>query len=171
VDPDGHEDPCGCDVLTPHQAYVIDQTVRFWVATTVTVLQQDAKVISSLFHSSDNGKTAPAPLPANPSDLKGQGYNDTSHPDAASAGHRTFENPETGDKVRFDQGKPGEPGHEGEDHYHRFNPDSTGKGDQYLDKDGKPVPKGSDASHLQPSTQPQQQQPEQTQQPQNPKPD
>jgi len=92
---------------------------------------------------------APLPdLPANPDDLPDQGYNETSHPDAAAHGHRTFENPETGDKVRFDKGKPGAPGHEGRDHYHRYNPQSTGKGDQYLDRNGNPTPRGSDASHL-----------------------
>jgi RHS repeat-associated protein len=46
-DPDGHQDPCGCDLLSPHQAYVIDQTTRFWASVTWQVLQQDAKVISN----------------------------------------------------------------------------------------------------------------------------
>lgn len=89
-------------------------------------------------------------LPKNPDDLLKQGYNETSHPDAAKNGHRTFENPDTGDKVRFDEGEPGAPGHEGNDHYHRYNPDSNGKVDQYLDKGGNAVPRGSDASHLYP---------------------
>ena len=96
----------------------------------------------------------PAPvvgsLPSNPDALKDDGYQDTSHPDAAAAGHRTLENPQTGDKVRFDKGKPGAQGHEGSDHYHRYNPKATGKRDQYLDASGKPVPRGSDASHLKP---------------------
>jgi RHS repeat-associated protein len=48
-DPDGHVDPCGCDLLTPHQAYVIDQTAKFWASTTWNVLQQDAKAISNAF--------------------------------------------------------------------------------------------------------------------------
>ncbi len=90
-------------------------------------------------------------LPANPDDLLGRGYRDVSHPDAAAAGHRTFENPETGDVLRFDKGKPGRPGHAGNDHYHRENPSATGKVDAYLDRDGNPVPDGSDASHLYPS--------------------
>lgn len=87
-------------------------------------------------------------LPKDPDDLEDQGYEETSHPDAAKHGHRSFENKDTGDKVRHDEGKPGQPGHEGQDHYHRYNPDSTGKGDQYLDKSGKATPRGSDASHL-----------------------
>ena len=89
-------------------------------------------------------------LPKNPDDLLNQGYVETSHPDAAAAGHRTFTNPETGDTVRFDEGTPGQPGYEGVDHYHRDNPNSTGKSDTYLDKDGNPVPKGSKPSHLLP---------------------
>jgi RHS repeat-associated protein len=103
----------------------------------------------------------PLPLPASPDDLKDQGYTETSHPDAAAAGHRTFENPKTGDKVRHDKGKPGASGREGEDHYHRYNPNATGKGDQYLDANGKPVPRGSDASHLKPQPAPPQPQPKQ----------
>jgi RHS repeat-associated protein len=95
----------------------------------------------------------PPPLPANPDDLvNDHGYTETSHPKAAENGHRTFDNEETGDKVRFDKGKPDAPGHEGKDHYHRPNPNATGKGDQYLDKNGNPVPRGSDPSHLYPST-------------------
>ena len=64
-------------------------------------------------------------------------------------GHRTFINSETGDKVRFDEGKPEEPGFKGEDHWHRYNPDQkNGKMDQYLDKEGYPTPKNSLPSHL-----------------------
>jgi hypothetical protein len=70
-DPDGHEDPCGCDVLTPHQAYVIDQTVRFWAATTWTVLQQDAKAISTFFHPNSSGQNVPPP-PTIPTQNPGQ---------------------------------------------------------------------------------------------------
>ncbi|MGQ0798934.1 MAG: RHS repeat-associated core domain-containing protein [Pseudomarimonas sp.] len=93
-------------------------------------------------------------LPKNPSNLSKQGYKETSHPAAAQKGHRTFENAKTGDKLRHDQGKPGRPGHEGRDHYHRENPNATGKQDQYLDKSGNPVPRGSDASHLYPKEKP-----------------
>ncbi len=87
-------------------------------------------------------------LPNKPEDLLKQGYKDVSHPAAANAGHKTYENPVTGDKVRFDQGKPGAPGYEGLDHYHRYNPNATGKNDAYLDKNGTPCARGCDASHL-----------------------
>ena len=40
--------------------------------------------------------------------------------------------------------------HKAHDHYHRPNPNSTGKHDKYLDQYGNPVPKGSDESHLYP---------------------
>lgn len=89
-------------------------------------------------------------LPTDPDELLERGYKETSHPEAAEAGHRTFENPASGDKVRFDKGKPGRPGHEGKDHYHRPNPKATGKQDEYLDAGGKPVRRGHEDSHLYP---------------------
>ena len=98
----------------------------------------------------DGGGTAHAGLPKNPDELLEQGYQETSHPEAAAAGHRSFENPETGDTLRFDKGKPGRPGHAGTDHYHRPNPNATGKEDAYLDAEGNPVPDGSGPSHLYP---------------------
>ena len=90
-------------------------------------------------------------VPKNPDDLLKRGYKETSHPDAKDKGHRTFENPKTGDKIRFDKGKPGASGHEGKDHYHRYNPNSTGKHDYYLDKKGNPVSRNSNPSHIYPS--------------------
>lgn len=47
-------------------------------------------------------------------------------------------------------GKEGANGFEGMDHYHIYNPDSTGKMDYYIDKNGNPVPKGSKPSHIVP---------------------
>jgi hypothetical protein len=91
-------------------------------------------------------------LPANPDDLLAQGWNETSHPGAAKLGHRTFENPKTGEIIRFDKGRPGEPGFEGKDHYHRPNPNKTGKHDEYLDLSGNPVARGSGPSHIPPRT-------------------
>ena len=87
-------------------------------------------------------------LPNKADDLLKQGYKDVSHPDAAKAGHRDFLNPTTGDRVRFDQGKPGESGYKGQDGWHRYNPNSTGKPDMYLDKNGNPCARGCEASHL-----------------------
>ena len=89
-------------------------------------------------------------LPENPDDLLKRGYEETTHSKAARAGHRTFVNPDTGDEVRFDKGKSNEPGHRGEDHYHRTNPHTRGKADRYLDAQGRPCPKNSPQSHLLP---------------------
>ena len=89
-------------------------------------------------------------LPANPDDLLVQGWKDTTHPEAAKMGHRTFENPKTGEMIRFDNGRPGKPGFEGQDHYHRLNSNSTGNRDKYLDVNGNPVARGSDPSHILP---------------------
>ncbi|MBR1397082.1 MAG: hypothetical protein IJ563_06075 [Selenomonadaceae bacterium] len=53
-------------------------------------------------------------------------------------------------RIRFDPAEKGKPGFEGQNHYHIYNPNMTGKKDRYLDKNGNPVPKGSDASHILP---------------------
>lgn len=92
-------------------------------------------------------------LPRNPNDLLKKGYVETTHPKAAQAGHRTFENPKTGEKVRFDKSTPGTPGHQGKDHYHVYNTKTTGRNDTYLDKHGKPCPQGSHESHIYPEGQ------------------
>lgn len=87
-------------------------------------------------------------LPKDP--FKDSRYENVSNPKAAEKGHYQFKNKETGEVVNFDKGRPGETGHEGFDHYHRLNPNSTSKLDHYLDGQGNPVPKGSDASHIYP---------------------
>lgn len=94
------------------------------------------------------GPSFPTLDPDDPDTLLDQGYGEVSDPRAAAAGHRTFENPDTGDRVRWDKAKEGRPGHAGRNHFHHENPDSGGRGDKYLDADGNPVPDGSNASHL-----------------------
>jgi len=54
------------------------------------------------------------------------------------------------EEIRLDKAKPDDFGHKTHDHYHRPNPNKTGDHDAYLDTDGRPVPNGSDASHLYP---------------------
>ncbi|MBM7844984.1 WXG100 family type VII secretion target [Herpetosiphon giganteus] len=89
-----------------------------------------------------------ANLPKNPDDLLKQGWKEVSDPDAVLHGHRTFEDP-SGLTIRFDKGKPGAKGFEGVDHYHITNPHTTHKKvNKYLDRDGNPVHKGSDPSHI-----------------------
>jgi len=51
-------------------------------------------------------------LPKNPDELLKQGWIETTHPAGAARGHREFENPQTGEKLAFDKGKPGETGSE-----------------------------------------------------------
>lgn len=88
-------------------------------------------------------------LPANPDDLlKRPGWKETTHPDAGKKGHRTFENDNTGEKVRHDAAKPGKSGHKAHDHYHRDNPRSIGSHDKFLDSRGNPVKDNSDPSHI-----------------------
>jgi RHS repeat-associated protein len=90
-------------------------------------------------------------LPAKPEDL-GDEWEDVSHPDAKDNGRSKFRNKETGKELEFDKGKPGEPGWRGKDHYHRPNPNATGKGNSNLDANGNPVPGGSGPSHMPPGT-------------------
>jgi|GEM_PF-1142386 len=82
--------------------------------------------------------------------LNDPNYEDMSHPNAREKGHYQFRDKNTGEIVHHDRGKSGETGHEGHDHYHRPNPNSTGNHDKYLDAKGNPVPKGSEPSHLYP---------------------
>jgi hypothetical protein len=100
---------------------------------------------------SSDSKARPREFPKNPDDLLDDGYDETTHPKAPE--HiRKFRNPETGDEVEFHKGKPNKPGWEGKDHWHRFNPNQTGKGDAMLDTNGNPVPKGSIPSHIKPKS-------------------
>jgi hypothetical protein len=90
-------------------------------------------------------------LPVTPEELlKDPKWQETSHPGAKENGHRTFENTETGEKLRHDEAKPGEYGHKEEAHWHRPNPNKTGKLDEYLDVNDIPVPRNSPESHLYP---------------------
>jgi hypothetical protein len=101
---------------------------------------------SYILNKTKKGSVDPE-LPENPDDLaKKPGWKETTHPEAGANGKRTFENDETGEKIRHDAGTPGKPGHEGHDHYHRPNPNTTGWHDKYLDSEGNPVKGGE--SHL-----------------------
>ena len=53
-----------------------------------------------------------------------------------------FRHKDSGEKLRYDPGK------EGKNHWQRFNPNSSGKRDLYLDRFGNPVSRGSNASHI-----------------------
>lgn len=91
-------------------------------------------------------------LPANPADLTKDGWVDVTHPTkAANTNMRNYKNPATGQTVDFHPATPGATGWEGVDHYHIDNPEATGKLNHYLDKDGNPTPKGSNASHIKPT--------------------
>ncbi len=90
-------------------------------------------------------------LPNNPDELlNDSNWEETSHPKAKEKGHRSFENKSTGEKLRYDEGKAGAPGHKGESHWHRSNPNATNRFDEYLDANDNPVPEHSDPSHLYP---------------------
>jgi RHS repeat-associated protein len=108
--------------------------------------EESTKGVGNTNQGSEAGKIE---LPKNPDDLLNEGWKEVTDPRNTS-GSRDFINPQTGEKVRFDPGKQGANGWEGKDHYHRVNPDSTGKSDYYLDVNGNPVPRGSNSSHIPP---------------------
>jgi len=73
-----------------------------------------------------NSYDKPRELPENPDDLLDEGYEETTRP--GTPDHiRKFRNPKTGDRIDFNKGKPNAPGWKGEDHWHRYNPNKTGK--------------------------------------------
>ena len=130
-----------------------------WTRATIRGLRELGRIFRSEQQDdperkqSGEGETPPA-LPANPDDLLQQGWEEISHPDAVAAGHRTFRNKETGLVIRADKGDPSMSGFRGRDHYHVENPDSTGDRDKYLDRNGRPVSRNSDASHILPGEKP-----------------
>ena len=85
-----------------------------------------------------------------PQQLIEDGWEDITNPKmAANTNSREFYDPKSGLKIRFDKGVDGANGFEAVDHYHVMNPNYTNKKvDYYLDIDGKPVGKGSKASHI-----------------------
>ncbi len=87
-------------------------------------------------------------LPINPENDKN--WEDVSNKKAQAKGHSTYKNKETGGIIEYDKGQPGKPGHKGHDHYHRPNPNKSGKDDWYLDAKKNPVADSSEASHLYP---------------------
>jgi hypothetical protein len=96
-------------------------------------------------------KFGPGNLPKDPDELLKNGWKETTDPRMAkNSNSREFVNEKTGQKLRFDKGQPGANGYAGQDHYHAYNPNSTGNKDLYLDSGGNAVSKGSSASHLLP---------------------
>jgi len=90
-------------------------------------------------------------LPSDPNKLSKRVWKETSHQNAASLGHRSFFHKDSGIEIRFDRKKDGAPGFRGKNHYHILNPNKTGKSNAYLDKNGNPVARNSDASHILPT--------------------
>lgn len=69
---------------------------------------------------------------------------------AAKAAYQTFANVKTEEQLCCDMATPAKPGHKGESHWHRPNPDTTSKFDEYLNAKGNPVPNNHKDSHLYP---------------------
>ena len=88
-------------------------------------------------------------LPKKPNKKFFEDWEDITNPAAKqNSESRVYKHKEIGLEIRFDSAKEGANGFEGKDHRHVYNPNSTGKKDYYLDKDGNPVPKSSKTSHI-----------------------
>ena len=110
-----------------------------------------AQYILSQSLSMEKKRQVDVRLPSNPDELLDDpDWVEITHPEAKEKGHRTIENTTTGETLRHDEAKPGENGHKEESHWHRFNPNSTSKFDEYLNSDDLPVPRNSPESHLYP---------------------
>lgn len=93
-------------------------------------------------------------LPPRPNKKFLEDWDDVTNPKAREHSESTqYKHKETGLKVRFDPAKEGAPGFNGKDHWHVNNPNKTGKKDEYLDENGNPTPRGSNASHILPKKQ------------------
>jgi hypothetical protein len=55
-----------------------------------------------------------------------------------------------GMEIRFDKGDPNKPDWGAKGHYHITNPDTAGKMGEHLGKNGRPVAKHSNPSHILP---------------------
>ena len=101
-------------------------------------------------HKSGSGSVIKNIQSKSPQQLIEDGWEDITNPKmAANTNSREFYDPKSGLKIRFDKGVDGANGFEAVDHYHVMNPNYTNKKvDYYLDIDGKPVGKGSKASHI-----------------------
>ena len=85
--------------------------------------------------------------PSSPEEL-GDDWEDITDP-RNNSGSRNYKNKQTGEEIRWDPKKPDATGWESTDHWHRVNPNNKNKGDAYLDKNGNPVSRGSNGSHIQ----------------------
>ncbi len=134
----------GYSILLGAAGYVLDETVL--------KIDQVANNENSEAKDDDKFKKYRDPnYPGSAEDLENHPeWIETSHPNQKDKGHREFTNGKTGEKIRYDQAKPGATGHKGRDHHHRYNPNSTRQDDKYLDPNGNPVGKNDDASHLYP---------------------
>lgn len=90
-------------------------------------------------------------LPSDPDDLNDDWVEQTEQ----APNRRTFKHKTKEIVIHFDEAQDGKDGWEGKDHWHVRNPnwkESDKKKDFYVDKDGNPVNKGSDKSHIDPGT-------------------
>ena len=127
---------------------------NFWLFLFVTIALTFGIAI---YYAIDTPKDLPIDIPTdidwkkppcNPDDLSND-WNEVTHPDMLNRSQRReFVYKNTDIKIAFEKGIPDGNGYEKNDHWHRYNPNSVNKRDLYLDQNGNPTGRGSDASHI-----------------------
>ena len=116
-------------VITGSELEQLSETIKVYnleVADFNTYFVGDEAV---LVHNYKKGDKLP-----DPNELANSDWQDVTHSQQAkNTNSREYYNAASDTKIRFDPAKPGAPGFEGQDHYHIYNPNSTGKGDFYLE--------------------------------------
>ena len=102
-----------------------------------------AQLVQAKLYSSTTIDWENAP-PSSPDELS----DDWEEVSSLAPNRKEFVNKKTGEEISFDKGQSGKPGWAGKDHWHRKNPNRTGKKDANLDKHGNPTPRGSNKSHI-----------------------
>ena len=99
---------------------------------------------SPILQSSDANEIDWENPPSSPNDLSDE-WEDVTHPDQkGNTNDRRYRNKESGEEIEFHPNDKNGPN----PHWHRHNPNRSGKDDYYLDKHGAPVRKGSKPSHI-----------------------
>jgi len=137
----------GCAMASYHAHDIQAPNISWKNTNPVDVGVYDLTSSSHTVHRKKKGEVDDS-LSADP--FNDQNLKDISHPGSKEQGRHKFQNKQTGEIIEYDEAQSGKAGHRGHNHYHKPNPNSTGRGDYYLDSKGNPIPKGSESSHLYP---------------------
>jgi len=86
--------------------------------------------------------------PCSPNELNSDWIEVTPETMKQNSNRREYQNTKTRLKIAFDRGIPGKPRFKGKDHWHIYNSFASSVRDYYLDKNGNPIHKNDDNSHI-----------------------